>query len=1241
MPTMFGDEAVAGPGTAARTTMFGDSIPGTTPVAGRRAQDLGDAIVAGLQNSATGLALRGKLPNVSVDAESPWYHRLAANAASTFNPGDLLLSVAGAIPGSMAGAAAAGPAAPIGAVVGGGAGAFAAPMALREALIEAYSNDHALSWSGVWEIAKSAMKGGAKGAVIGAATGGAGALVGRAVGTAIAPAVGTSISARTAVGAIETAAVGSELAALTTTAAALEGHMPTWQDFMDNAVLLAGMKGATAAAKGLRNIYAETGRLPEQVVADAARDPSIKAALAGEPHKVKVVEENTGGNRYLSVTSPSEKGYVSTIVENGVAKITHAMLPDAERNQGIGTAMYERLVAAANERGLRVVSDDVVSPEAQRVYASLARRGFVVEQNPAATRDAKGDLRLPRGEAVFTIAAPADKGIPAGYRTLALEQRIKAAIDADPRPETIRANLAGSKEPPKMGDATRSDPVKYEYITDNATAKGVLREVTGLYEKEIAQQTRGVVPNKQTAVDGLKMATDGVLSERAIGQAANAAEIYARAHLLKGATNHAVKELAKIAELTDADLSPSMKLQALAAIERVAMLKGELEGVGAEAGRSLQIFRAMKRDSSFLGEAETLLKLAERKGKLQDIAALALQMKDPAQMARFAQEYVKATTFAKVVEAWRAGIFSGPLTWQANVMGNTAKWALDIPESAVAATLLAAERKLAGDPMSMAQFKARALAPLYGLQLAALDGVHLAAEGAKLIAAEGTAGLKTLAKQAGDAINRGDERIDVYQRANEGLVGKAVGFSFGALKLQDMPFRNVGERAQAYILAVDRAVKEGLHPNSREWREAVAQYADRPEIGLSEKAAVEVMKKITDAGAAAVFGQRLGPKTEQVSGAMHGTPWEFVFPARRTPINLLDWSIQHAPGLNFVSSRWRADYAAGGERQAQAVARVVVGTALAATAIGMAQNGQLTGGGLMDKEMAGTKTGAGIQNYSVLVGDSYYNIQRLEPVAKIAMLAADLTEIISSPKTSEDDKKKAATMLVLAFGNATVSTTYLSGLANLMKGVLDPERYGEQLVESYASSIVPKIIGQPTVMADPYKREVDGALDAIQAQIPLLREKLVAGRNVWGEPAKNSRWFDVMPVATSEAAQDKVKTEAVRLWVGIASPPKYLEEKGPFPARDKRIELTTEQRDIFREVSGKNAMTILGPIVNAPDWKGIPDFAKAEIYKRVIEGTRKQAQYAALPPDDAARVKLRQDIVDRVIKETQSAQGSR
>lgn len=1161
-----------------------------------RVKSINDAIWHGVQSSATGLAARGKLPSQVLDAEAPWYHRLASNAAGMAT--DLPLSVVAAIP-----AAPAGP-------IGMGAAGFAAPMALRDALMEAYNTEHAVSWSDAWSIAKAGFVGGTKGAVIGAATMGAGQIVGRAVlGAGVTRATGAEAAMATVAGrqtGASLAALGSELATMTTTAAALEGHLPSAQDFMDNAILLGGLKGAVAVAGKLRAVYGATGKTPAEVLSDAAADPVLKNQILGTEPAAKAIERVFP--EHLDATT------VPATLKNGTQAAVEYQRQYESVKFTVTNAAGEKLGGGAfrpRESGEGVRGDYFVNEEFRRNGVMTA----AVDGFERLTGQKVGIGETTSESAVAFWAARGAPTVPPAYAPLALEQRIKAAVENDPRPELIRQTLTAAKTQDKIADVA-ADHIRYEYVSDKESAAGVLRATTELYQAEIAKQTRGEVPNAQTATEALRLIAGGKLGEHIVGQAGNAAEIYARAHILRGAANHAVAEMAKIADIPAAELSPTHKLQALAALERVSMLKAEIEGIGAEAGRSLQILGAIKRDPSFLGEAETLLKLAERKGALQDIAALARDFKDPAQMAQFARDYVKATTTEKVLEAWKAAILSGPLTHLANVMGNSVKWLIDVPERTIAAMFTATERAIKGDPLSMAQFKARALSPLFGLQHGAMDSLKVAA---------------AVWKQKGELL----EKADVYRTAIEGKTGDVIRLPFRFLQVEDAIFRTTAERAEAYIMAVDRAAKDNtLHPGTKEYHAQVLEWTQRPELGLSEKTGLKAIERVQQAGAEAVFSERLGPRMEAVQRAMAGHPISFIAPFVRTPVNLLSWAVQHTPGF-LISGRWREDFSAGGERQARAVSRVVVGTGLAMTAYSLAQDGLITGGGLFDREMARTKSAAGWQPYSFLINGQYYSYQRMEPVAKVLGIAADLLELSQSKKLGEEDQAKALGMLVMMFGNATISTTYLSGMANVMQSLMDPERYGENLMEQYASSVVPKIIGQTTALADPYKREVDGVMDAIQSQLPYFRQQLLPKRDVWGEPQKNDRWFAVMPVARTTQSDDLVRTEAARLQVAISDAPRYVMESGPFNAREKRVKLEPEQRDIFREVSGKNAMELLSPIVNAPDWGRIPEFVQAAIYKDVLKGAREQGQYAALPPDAAARQVLREKIIQKIIQQTQ------
>lgn len=1213
---VFGDPIVGASGQALNA--FGDPILGAPPAFSvptpQRVQDISDAVMSGWQNSATGLALRGKLPELQLDKDAPIGQRLAAGASNILS--DFIPSAIGAYAGMAVG----GVAGPKGAAVGGAAGGFAVPMGIRDALMAAYNRGEATSWGGVWDIVKAGATGFGKGATIGAVTGGAG----MAVGKLVAPAAGSAVlagnlSARGARRAVDATAIGSELTALTAASAALEGHMPTWQDFMDNAILLGGLKGAVHVAGKMREAYAQTGKLPDEVRADAARDPALMDELLTRGETVvRSVSSETKNSQLgadVFVQEPvraeftTDKGLDISLVRDFRGK--YNILVGDEK---IGAITY----TSQPSGGFRIGGVEV-APEYQRRGVATAAYDFIEQQVIKQPLEAGGgqsaagaafrEARTSRG------ILPKEYELPGAYKLLAQEERVKAAVDFA-KPEELVEAIRKHQENP---DATLGkEPVAYDYITDKATAEGVVAHIAEVWRAENEAHKRGAVPVAKSVEEGVALLKANELGEHKIGEAGNSGEIYARALLTKGAAERAQQLAADLAKLTKDQWSVEARLKLAAAIEQTNLFYQEFKGVSAEVGRALNMLGQIKRNPNLLGNAESMLALYEKNIPMEQVAYLMSRIKDVEGMKLFASEFSKATTTEKILEAWKAAILSGPQTHLANIAGNTTKWLLDIPESALSATIFAAGKALKGDPITVAQWKARAFAPVYGVTLGLRDAFTVATE---------------------VAVGRGEhlEKADVYRHAIEGTKGEIIRLPFRALQVQDAFFRTFGERGQAYIMAIDRATNEKLLQGSREFNEAVIRYTQDPTLGLNAAAAAKITEQIQTAGAQAVFSQRLGKRMEMAQQAMAGHWSQFFIPFVRTPANLISWSVQHLPVANLMSARWRADFAAGGEARAQALSRVTVGATLAITAYTLAEDGILTGGGMFDKEQRRAKAAAGWQPYSILIDGKWYSYQRIEPVAKVLGLAADLIEL---QKVSADkgDKAKIGAMMALMFGNATISTTYLSGLSNTMNALSDPDRYGGNLVEQYASSLVPKLIGQTAAAVDPYKREVDGALDAIQSQIPFLREKMLPKRDAWGEPTKNDKWFSVLPVATSEASQDKVRTEAARLQLAIADAPRFVAESSPLQRKDEQVKLTEKQRDIFRETGGKFAMEILSPLVNHPDWAQIPDFVQANMYKDVLERSRKLAEIKASPPDDPARMKIRQDLINKMTKQTNEAE---
>lgn len=261
-----------------------------------------DAIKLGWQQSVTGMLTRGELPTELTEEQAKtlnFFERTVMGIANVVSdiPVYALGAKAGAVSAAGAGAAV-GSLAPglgtaiggaTGAAVGGSIGAFGFHAAARQMLIDMYSRGEVASWDELLHRVGNASKEFAKGAAIGTATMGA-AKIGAIGKSAL---MGSTMArAQTAAGNIvnitaKTMPVGSEILGLTTASSLIEGHVPTAQDFVDNAVLIASLKGMNLASDYGRNKvknkaidymyrkFVQEGKGPAEITRDAQANPKI------------------------------------------------------------------------------------------------------------------------------------------------------------------------------------------------------------------------------------------------------------------------------------------------------------------------------------------------------------------------------------------------------------------------------------------------------------------------------------------------------------------------------------------------------------------------------------------------------------------------------------------------------------------------------------------------------------------------------------------------------------------------------------------------------------------------------------------------------------------------------------------------------------------------------------------------------------------------------------------------------
>lgn len=1043
----------------------------------RAAQGVGEAIQAGYQGSATGLAIRGKLPEIQLDpTNSKWYERLAASASQLVSEAPMM--VAGAIGGSATGTAVA---PGVGTIVGGGAGAFALPAAIRESYIQAYQKGEITGTADFLNRAAIVLKHTGKEALVGGATAGAGKAAGLAAET-----LGLGAKATMAT------TLAAEGSTLVVAPALLEGRLPEPQDFTDAAILLVGLKGAHMASSKLMSVYEKTGKTPIEVMADAKSDPTI---------------------------------------------IEDLQKPAAQSAQ----------------------------PELPRAYQEEARKENARNAVPEPSPEAKQFMDKPFADV-----------------------------------------------PQLPGEPVLSTHVNYNYLNTSEDVMGAMSRMSELYETKIKEATRGEVPWEQTYAEARQLfekTTGEKAPELALGNndyAKLSADLYARKQILISGAEQLMDARNAYSEAKAQGLATEqMKLELLAQIDRVAQAQAAVRGSQAEVGRALNILKSTNRDKAYYDELTSIIdNRFGVEGKLGDanfetMVEMMGQLGSPTEALKFAEKAAKATTWQKVVEAWKAGLVSGPFTQVANILGNSTFMATRPLVDAVAV----ATGKLRGNPERMAAVEP--LARIMGNIQGAIDGSKVA-----------WAVLKT-----GENVSVKGES---HRKAIEGQLGEVIRTPFRLLSSADAFFRVANERGEAWSLAAREATKEGYNPSTREFRDRVIEIASNP----TEK----MQSQIEDAGQRFTFNMPLGEKGRAIQNTIKQLHLEWAVPFVQTPANVAKEMIRLTPAAPIVKE-WRDAIAKGGATADKAIAEMVMGTAVGTTVFSMAISGNISGQGDPDPRKRATQMASGWQPYSVKIGDTWYSYQRLQPVGTLIGMAADAAT--AWDHMNEDESDKIPKILATAFANAITNQTFLQGVTNLINAISDPQRFGPRFIQNFVGSAIPAVVGQTAQMLDPYMREVNSVLDAVQARIPLASQGLMPKRDPYGEPIPGKdRVLGISPVTSSTMSEDKVRLEAARLGIGVAKAPDYIE----LPAgRDKKlgkVELTPEQKDVFADKSGHMAHQILTQIVNTPTWENTPDMVQRATMEKVFEMSRKVGKAAAVPPEQI--VKEAQRISDELNRRLQT-----
>ncbi|MNF77093.1 hypothetical protein D3C84_592310 [compost metagenome] len=280
-----------------------------------------------------------------------------------------------------------------------------------------------------------------------------------------------------------------------------------------------------------------------------------------------------------------------------------------------------------------------------------------------------------------------------------------------------------------------------------------------------------------------------------------------------------------------------------------------------------------------------------------------------------------------------------------------------------------------------------------------------------------------------------------------------------------------------------------------------------------------------------------------------------------------------------------------------------------------AMNGSLSGGGPEDPEARKAWLAAGNQPYSIKVNGKWYAYNRIEPLASLVGIAADVA-------TGAQDQALGVADIFKAVGRNFTSKTWLQGLSGVMQAMSDPDRYGESFVARSGATLA-----QPATLLshigrymDPYQRDTDRGsfLDQLSYRLPgetVGRERLPIKHDQYGQPLMEAQRQigRAGPIPITTPSDDPVRIELGRLGWTPRDMQNHFSVRQSGPGKSRRFDLTDDQLRELNELAGARMHAAAKNLIRSGYWNRLNDDERADALDDLMKQARASARVAFVP----------------------------
>ena len=434
-----------------------------------------------------------------------------------------------------------------------------------------------------------------------------------------------------------------------------------------------------------------------------------------------------------------------------------------------------------------------------------------------------------------------------------------------------------------------------------------------------------------------------------------------------------------------------------------------------------------------------------------------------------------------------------------------------------------------------------------------------------------------------------------------GWGGKQVRLPGRFLLATDEFFKAIHYRAGltngAITTILEEQTKAGTKLTRTEFKARLNELTSAPSPEL-DAYATDIARTLTFTTPAGKIGQGI---TSVVDGIPGG---RLIVPFIRTPGNILKYAADmlSVPGTKLATKRTAEDFAAGGLRQKQAVARMGLGYSIMAMGAWGASAGYVTAAGPSDPAEKNVWS-QDYQPWSIKVGNSWIQYNRLDPVAIPFALGAGATDMLKSVNDSKREEAFWDTTTKL-FSDAVLDKSWFQGVQNVMEALTGDNPALQQLGNGVVRTFVPSIAAGFARAVDPRVTAPQTYLEVFQDRLGFdQRLKVPTKLDIFGRDVKTSviggsgddNGFIagaarmLVPFKSKNVDNDPLIKELADLRVGLATPSKRL----------NGVELNSEQYYVLSKARGQFIYNALKWVKQEGSWDTMSVGQKRAVFEEI------------------------------------------